>query len=383
MTGRLLIASAAVLVVVVAAAVWLAGRSGPEPAPAPSRAGAIGPSTDTEPYLVPVADGVHIRSLLTVEDGGSASDGYELTGLPDGLGAVAAGGTEFALLMNHEIDAGAGGVRRHGQRGAYVSTFTIDRVSLEVKEGSDTIDPGVRYWNYLTREYQDEASPDGRNPRKRGDEFQAQGDTLVHFCSGTLSAPRQFVSSESGSGYPGQIYFANEELDPDGRVFGVLLDGETQQLPRLGLFAHENTKPAYNRSDTTLAIGTEDTAHGQVHVYAGTKQADGNAFDRAGLTNGTPPCARPGRRERVLRQRLPRRVRQGQAGRVRPRRGRLGPVGTRSERRGPGEGADSEPHRGRRVGPAPARDLLLHDHRGRQRRNPRARRRRPVEAHLR
>ena len=58
--------------------------------------------------------------------------------------------------MNHEIDAGAGGVSRHGQRGAYVSTFTIDRVSLEVKEGLDTIDPGVRYWNYVTREYQDE-----------------------------------------------------------------------------------------------------------------------------------------------------------------------------------------------------------------------------------
>ena len=60
MTGRLLIASAAVLVVVVAVAVWFAGRSGPEPAPAPSRASAIGPSSDTEPYLVPVADGVHI-----------------------------------------------------------------------------------------------------------------------------------------------------------------------------------------------------------------------------------------------------------------------------------------------------------------------------------
>ena len=88
----------------------------------------------------------------------------------------------------------------------------------------------------------------------------------MHLCSGTLSAPRQFVGGQSGSGYPGQIYFANEELDPDGRVFGVLPDGETQQLPRLGLFAHENTKPAYNRSDATLAIGTEDTAHGQVHA---------------------------------------------------------------------------------------------------------------------
>jgi hypothetical protein len=284
--GRLVALSGAALVVAVAVTAWLATRSETEPVTSPVLASTTGPSTETEPYVVPVADGVHVRSLLTVEDGGSASNGYELAGIPDGLGAVAAGGNEFTLYMNHEFDAGAGEERRHGQRGAFVSTFAIDRETLEVKEGADTIDPDVRYWDYVTGVYQQTGSREGRNPRKRGDVFAAQGDAFARLCSATLSAPEQFISRESGRGYPGQIYFANEELDPDGRVFGVLPDGTSRQLPRLGLFAWENTKPAYNRTDTTLVIGTEDTAHGQLHVYEGAKQADGNPFDRAGLTDG-------------------------------------------------------------------------------------------------
>jgi hypothetical protein len=286
-TGRRLVAVAGVvLVVAVAAAVWLTTRSETDSATGFKPTAATGPSTETEPYVLPVADGVHIRSLLTVEDEGSASNGYELGGIPDGLGAVAGSGGDFTLFMNHEFDSGAGVERRHGQRGAYVSTFTIDRETFEVKAGSDTIDPGVRYWNYVTGAYQETGSPEGRNPRKRGDVFAAQGDALARLCSATLSALEQFVSRDSGRGYSGQIYFANEEYDPDGRVFGVLPDGTSQQLPRLGLFAWENTKPAYNRSDTTLVIGNEDTAHGQLHIYEGAKQDDGDPFDRAGLTNG-------------------------------------------------------------------------------------------------
>ena len=41
-----------------------------------------GPSTTTDPYVVPVADGVKITSLLTVSDAGSASNGYEMVGHP-------------------------------------------------------------------------------------------------------------------------------------------------------------------------------------------------------------------------------------------------------------------------------------------------------------
>ena len=59
------------------------------------------------------------------------------------------------------------------------------------------------------------------------------------------------------------------------------------QLPRLGLFSYENTVPAHNRTDTTLVIGGEDGADGQLWIYAGVKQAGGSPFERAGLTNGT------------------------------------------------------------------------------------------------
>jgi ABC-type sugar transport system substrate-binding protein len=40
-----------------------------------------GPSTTTDPYVVPVADGVDVTSLLTVEtptDDGAASNGYQM-----------------------------------------------------------------------------------------------------------------------------------------------------------------------------------------------------------------------------------------------------------------------------------------------------------------
>lgn len=50
---------------------------------------ATGPSSATPPYVLPVAPGVTITSLLTVDDAGSARNGFEMVGIPDGLGAVA------------------------------------------------------------------------------------------------------------------------------------------------------------------------------------------------------------------------------------------------------------------------------------------------------
>ena len=41
------------------------------------------------------------------------------------------------------------------------------------------------------------------------------------FCSGALTDPGQLLNEESGNGYDGQIYFANEETGDNGRAFGV------------------------------------------------------------------------------------------------------------------------------------------------------------------
>ena len=73
-----------------------------------------GPSTTTPPYVLPVADGVHIKSLLTVNDAGAASNGYEMVGIPDGLGMIRQG-ANLVLYMNHELRDTQGIVRRHGR----------------------------------------------------------------------------------------------------------------------------------------------------------------------------------------------------------------------------------------------------------------------------
>lgn len=246
-----------------------------------------GPNTSTDPYVLPVADGVSITSLLTVGDG-SASNGYAMVGIPDGLGIVHPenGSRDFELFMNHELRGTQGVPRRHGKAGAFVSALGIDSGSLAVESGRDLINPGVRYWNYVTQTYGPTPSPAGVNPRDSGDTFAAQTAEFWRFCSSSITEWKQLWDSSSGKGYQGQIYFANEENGDEGRLFGVTTDGQAQQLPRLGLFSWENSLAAYNDSATTLVIGNEDGAGGQLWAYTGTKQKTGNAFDQSGLTNG-------------------------------------------------------------------------------------------------
>jgi len=242
--------------------------------PALAAAG-TGPSTTVRPYVLPVAGGVDITSLLTVGDQ-PTSDGYRMVGIPDGLGAYKQGG-DLVVFENQELRESVGVERRHGQRGAFVSRFVIDRKTGEVKSGSDLINPGVQYWNYPGMTYSTvPVAPVGA----------AGGHTpqFSRFCSGALTERGQLFNK--GVGYAGQIYFANEESGDEGRVFGVTTDGAAYQLPRLGLFSWENTLAADNRSATTLVMGNEDGGNGQLRAYVGTKQRTGSPVDKAGLTNG-------------------------------------------------------------------------------------------------
>ncbi len=256
-----------------------------------------GPSTTTAPYVLPVADGTSITSLFTVADAGKADNGYEMVGIPDGLGAYSFGGGTTAL-MNHELRPDRGIVRRHGTTGAFVSKLALG-ADGRVTEGSDFINPGVRFWNYVTNSY-------GTAPVAPEDYVRTQASDHMpqfsRFCSGYLSEPGQLLTGPGkdgngeGSarargakgkiGYNGQIYFANEETGNEGRVFGVTLDGQATQLPRLGLFSWENTIVAPNDSRTTVVMGNEDSGTGEIWAYTGTKQKDGAPVDQAGLTNG-------------------------------------------------------------------------------------------------
>ena len=95
---------------------------------------AMGPSTVTAPYLLPVAKDVHLTSLLSVDDAGAASNGYEMVGIPDGLGAIKQG-ANIVTYMNHELPATTGIARAHGQSGAFVSRLVIDPTTGRVERG--------------------------------------------------------------------------------------------------------------------------------------------------------------------------------------------------------------------------------------------------------
>jgi len=252
------------------AAITVAAAAAPASAEQPGIEGPKGPSTMTPPYVLPVAPGVRTSSLLTV---GDMIDKYRMVGIPDGLGAYRNDGNRLTLLMNHELNDMSGVVRRHGQRGAFVSEWSIDRKSFEVTAGRDLIDPGVQYWDYFTGAYS--VTPTG-----------VFSPILDRFCSNTLTAPGQLFNAATGNGYEGQLFFPNEENGMDGRAFGLTTEGAMAQLPRLGLHSRENTLPARNLTDTTLVVSTEDDDPGQLWIYAGRKQSDGSPFDRAGLSNG-------------------------------------------------------------------------------------------------
>jgi uncharacterized protein DUF839 len=248
-----------------------------------------GPSSTETPYLVPVADGVEVVSILTVGNTPTNDPNYRMAGLPDGLGAFAnrnggrdhedfqngrgdgnRGNRTFTMLSNHEIATGQGRVRDHGANGAFVSMWTIDSRTLEVLDGQDLIQwvrtnpAGAPTWN----------AP-------------AKGIVLQRFCSADLPAQSALNNSRTGRGYSGRIFFSGEEIGAEGRAFAHVLDGTSWELPHLGNMGYENVLLNPATGDTTLAAVTDDTSpSGQVYIYVGTKQRTGNPVERAGLANG-------------------------------------------------------------------------------------------------
>ena len=249
-----------------------------------SAASNIGPSTTTEPYLVPSIPGVKFVSILTV---GDSIGGYRMVGIPDGLGAFLSGRGLFTLLMDHEITNGANvsGIQRaHGSNGAFVSRWTIDQRTLKVLKGQD-LTPSSQHvflWDSIHEEY-------------------TQGSTQwQRLCSADL--PAESALFGSGRGTRDRIFFDGEEVsDPtSARAWARIVTGphagEAWQLPRLGRMAYENVVACPHSKDKTVVILTDDgelsTAPSatlfpsEVYVYIGEKAKAGHPIEQAGLTGG-------------------------------------------------------------------------------------------------
>ena len=210
-----------------------------------------GPSTTTEPYLVPTVSGVRFISILTVGDG---IDGYRMVGIPDGLGLFNGDFNTFTILMNHELGGTAGTVRKHGSQGAFVSRWVIDRSSLKVREGQDfTQSPDdVLTWDTATKQY-------------------VNGTTLwQRFCSGDLATTGAYYYK--GLGTRERIYLNGEEtstlqnglLADQGRAWAHITtgkhSGESLELPRLGRMAFENSVASPFPQENTIVVLLDDSS---------------------------------------------------------------------------------------------------------------------------
>ena len=246
----------------------------------------IGPSTTTEPYLIPSIPGVKFVSILTV---GDSIGGYRMVGIPDGLGSFQSARGQFTVLMNHEINPAAtpsnpGIVRKHGSNGAFVSRWTIDQETLKVLKGEDLTPSAnhVHLWDPAHSEY-------------------TTGTTRwQRLCSADL--PAESALFGNGRGTRDRIFFDGEEVtDPtSARAWARIVTGphagEAWQLPRLGRMAYENVVACPHSKEKTVVLLTDDgdlstaaTSTGfpsEVYVYIGEKAKSGHPIEQAGFTNG-------------------------------------------------------------------------------------------------
>ena len=208
-------------------------------------------------YIVPLQADWQVKSILTV--GESALNSYAMVGAPDGLGAYTNPDGTLSVLMNHEIGRDKGRVRAHGQKGAFVSRWVIDVESLQVVKGEDLVQSKLAL------------------------------DTTLPFhklCSADLAPTAAFFDSDSGKGFPGQLFLNGEEDKGGGRAFAHGLDGISYELRDFGQLAWENVLIHPHASPSTLVMALDDIQQGLLVAYLGQKRAEGSPVERAGLVGG-------------------------------------------------------------------------------------------------
>lgn len=230
-----------------------------------------GPNSSATPYIIPTAGSPVLRmvSILTV---GDSVGGYQLLGLPDGMGAFNAADGTFSMFTNHEMTATASGQRYAHQPegfagGAFISQWQVDPVTFAVTSGRDAMTNCLTVTN-------------------------GAGGSLYNFarfCSGDVPEVRALFNAATGKGSSHRFYLCGEESGANGRMIATDLDtGDVHQMVAFdaSLGAWENGLARPHASDTTVVIGTSDGAANRIFVYVGTKQDTGNPAQRAGLMNG-------------------------------------------------------------------------------------------------
>jgi VCBS repeat-containing protein len=261
--------------------------------------GIQGGQSSATPYLTSRDPNVQFTSILTV---GDAVNGYQMVGIPDGMGAYDNSDGTFTLLLNHEIVHTAGIARAHGQPGAFVSKWVINKSTLQVVSIQDFLQNG-------TSVYLSNNNPSAATSHSA---YLAAATTLIsRLCSADLAMPSAYQWTEPGTGTvygtSSRIFQSGEEsggsfaspFGPEaeilfGRQFAFVATddpntalneaGTAWELPHAGLFPWENNLASPFAQRKTIVAGMDDSTGGQVYFWVGDKQTTGNVVERAGLT---------------------------------------------------------------------------------------------------
>ena len=265
-----------------------------------------GPSSSQSPYIVRSQPGVVTKAIFTVGDSVNFKpDGvtpYRMVGIPDGLGAYDNGDSTFTLLMNHEISNTLGTARAHGNIGAFVSEWVINKSDLSVVSIKDFI--GDTSSIFLSNN-------DPSTGALHSGFLPGNTTTIARLCSADLGAATAHLWTDPATnityGTDALIFQSGEEsggtqLTPSGpearidfgRQFAFVATDDSNipgnqantayELPHHGLFPWENNLVNPLSQRKTIVMGMDDSTPGQVYVWVGDKQTSGNVVERAGLT---------------------------------------------------------------------------------------------------
>ena len=197
---------------------------------------------------------------------------YRLAGIPDGLGVIKENNSKVKIYINHEIANDKGIVRSHGGKGAFVSQWTLDLNLLKIISGDDLI-KSVMIWNRDKKIFK-----------------VSLNENINRLCSADLPEKSAFYNSKNKKGFDGRIFMSGEEDREGGRAFAHIISGKEKgtsyELPYLGKFSWENVVAHPDTKDKTIVMGMDDNKEGQIYLYMGNKQSNGNPVEKAGLMYG-------------------------------------------------------------------------------------------------
>jgi glycerophosphoryl diester phosphodiesterase len=254
----------------------------------PVRTAVTNNRTNAQPYLFDLTGDYLVIPLVTVGDEmpmltGTFGDytpsgqNFAFSGVPDGLGVYETADAYY-VYVNHELTANQStplsGMTSDHINGARVSVIVFDK-KWQVVGGRNLIEQVLADGEIYTLDL------------SSGDYLDSQGGVLnlvygpnfSRFCSGYLAA--EGFLDLAGEAAP--IWFAPEEVGPNGRGWAVYPDGTAVALDGLGRYAKEQVYAASQyragNASSTILISTEDTADGELYLYVGQQTAvDPNGF---------------------------------------------------------------------------------------------------------